>query len=193
MGNGREKHTGEYLKVPSKVGWQLATMTCLIAGIIGLLLLTGGVAAALIGYVESLDAILTGVFLSLALIPGLFRSGVELDPEGKRFREYNGTLGRSKEAWIDVEKDDYLSIVGFSETRGTAGFGRIPRNNKMTMAMSKVYFWSGDWHLEVFKGYYEDASEFAEKFAGEYGLSINDVNKDQDLPGASQSSYNGAY
>jgi len=188
MEKSKKQGSRKYVKLSGKVGLHLATITALIVGVSGVIMCVGGGIAMLFGYAGS--TILTGVFFSLALLPGLYRSGVELDIENKRFREYNGPLGRSKEAWIDVEEEDYLSIVGFSQSRGTVGgIGRVPRRTAMTMSMSRVYFWSGEWHLEVFKGHYEDALVFARKFAKEYSLSINDVNKDQDLPEVSNPSY----
>jgi len=152
----------------------------LVIGSIGIgCLLNGMYELFMVENPESVGLLITGTMLSVAMIPALHRSGIELDPMNKRFREYDGTLGRNKGDWIEVEKDDYLSIVGVNSTHAGSGMGM--RVSRITMGMSKVYFFSGDWHVEVYKGHYEKATKFATTFASTFNLPINDVNKDQNL------------
>jgi hypothetical protein len=49
------------------------------------------------------------------------------------------------------------------------------------MKACKVYYNSGDWHLEVFKSSYEEAKGYAQAFSDAFGLEINDVNKTQSI------------
>ena len=76
-----------------------------------------------------------------------------------------------------MNDEDYVSIVGFSQTRTGSARGA---SSSITVCMSKVYFFSGNWHTEIFKGDYEDAVKVAELFAKTFGIEINDVNKDQE-------------
>lgn len=180
----------KYLKMKGRAGFHFGTHAVMLVGACGAVIFMLGVLQTIVGVSEGLSSMLAGAFLSLLLLPGLFRSGMELDQENKRFREFDGFLGRNKDEWIDVGSEDYLSIVGFTQTQ--SGSGRRP-SATVTMGMSKVYFWSGDWHLELFKGDYDQALKFAEKFAGIYQLAINDVNKDQDLAGPSQGDMNHSF
>jgi len=173
-----------------RAGFHFGTHAVMLVGLVGAAILGLGVLQMILGIEEGTSTSMAGAFLSLLLLPGLFRSGMELDEENSRFREYDGFLGRNKDEWIDVTRDDYLSIVGFTQTQ--SGSGRRP-SATVTMGMSKVYFWSGDWHLELFKGDYDQALKFAKRFAGIYQLAINDVNKDQDLAGPSQGDMNHSF
>lgn len=180
----------KYLKMKGRAGFHFGTHAVMLVGFAGLLILILGILQSVFWVGDGVSTSMAGAFLSLLLLPGLFKSGMELDPESSRFREFDGFLGRNKDEWIAVERDDYLSIVGFTQTQ--SGSGRRP-SATVTMGMSKVYFWSGDWHLELFKGDYDQALKFAEKFAGIYQLAINDVNKDQDLAGPSQGDMNHSF
>lgn len=173
----------DYIKLKGWSGFSFAAHLVPAVGALGLVLAVVGLyQGAQSGDFSSAFA---GIFLSLLLLPAFFKSGMELDPKNKRFREFEGFLGNTKDPWIDVDQADYLSIVGFVQTQ--SGSGRRP-SATVTTGMSKVYFWSGDWHLELFKGNYDQALKFAETFSGHFGLSINDVNKDQNLGGPSQGS-----
>lgn len=176
----------DYLKMKGRSGFHFATHLLPAVGVLGFLLFWVGLYQGLYTPKGDFNSAFTGVFLSLLLLPMLFQTGMELDSENSRFREFEGFLGRSKDPWIEVLETDYLSIVGFTETQ--AGSGRRP-SATVTVGMSKVYFWIGDWHLELFKGEYEQALKFAEKFAAVYGIASNDVNKDQEVEGYSQGSF----
>lgn len=180
------KHPNELITLSGGKGFQLSTIVPLLIGSIGACLILGGLAMALVDGPENLFLLIPGVFMGWLLLPGLHRTGVELDPVNSRFRSYDGPLGRNKATWIEVEEGDYLSIVGFTQTR--SGAGRRP-SASVTLSICKVFFWSGDWHLEVFKGYYEDSKGYAKNFADAFGLLINDVNKEQSLPEVSQGGF----
>lgn len=122
--------------------------------------------------------LIVGCPFCIAWLPASYRSGCELDPENKRFREYEGTFGRSKGEWIEVENGDYVSIVGVNEK--ILAQGRTSVSN-FSMKACKVYYNSGDWHLEVFKSSYEEAKGYAQAFSDAFGLEINDVNKTQSI------------
>lgn len=141
-------------------------------------MLIGEIVSLASGDEISIPTIIFGLLISAAWLPALYQSGLELDAENKRFREFEGTLGSTKGQWILVEDGDYWSIVGINEARrmpGRVGVG------SMHFGMSKVYFFSGDWHIEIFKGDYENAVAMAERLSEQFGIPVNDVNKDQNI------------
>ena len=153
-------------------------------GLVGLFLIGGSVWLSITDNIAALIGLIPGGLFSVGFLPALYRTGVELDTKNKRFREYTGTLGKKKEQWIDIEDDDYISIVGIKTAYAVGLMGRSPatrRARTVLFPMSKVYFFSGDWHIEIFKGHYENAVPVANRFASTFGLEINDVYKDQNL------------
>lgn len=169
-------------------GLPIGKLLATAIGVFGVAVALGSLGSVLMNGLDGLVFVFVGAFLSFLLLPGLYRSGIEIDEENKRFRPYEGMLGNTKGDWIEIEREDYLAIVGVTEARsaGTLRTGVTQVN----LAKSKVFFWSGDWHTEVFKGYYEDAGVFANEFAKPFGLWVNDVNKDQNIQGISQGAFN---
>lgn len=185
MTDVEQKHSGKYLKMRGKGGIPYKSYLMLVLGVGGLLIFSMGILELIFIDGASFDLVMTGGLLSFLIVVSFFRSGIELDVENKRFREFEGILGRTKDPWIDVEDGDYLSIVGSIVTRAAEDHTPVSTRS----ATSKVYFWSGDWHLEIFQGRYRESLAFAEKFGDIYNLPINDVNKDQDLPDVAQTSF----
>lgn len=143
---------------------------------------TVGVIIGLIGLVGledipkniTLVSMILGPLFCLAWFPALFRSGIELDSANRRFREYTGSFGNEKGAWIQVSDADYLSIVGVNEKRTSNGRSAVLTFN---IRACKVYFLQGDWHVEIYKASYPEAKEFAQQFAEALNLEINDINQ----------------
>lgn len=181
-----KKHSGKYLRMEGKGGINFQRYIMLGLGIVGLFVFVSSIFMLFVYGETTLISLIVGGALSLLILASFLRTGLELDPENTRFREFEGFLGKTKDAWIDVEDGDYLSIVGFTQT--SSGSVRRP-SASVTKGMCKVYFWSGDWHLEIFEGNYREALEFTEKFGAHYNLPVNDVNQDQDLPSGSQRSF----
>lgn len=180
----------KYKRVRNRAGFPPVTILATVAGAIGTGMFFYGLWLQLFQRADGSSAIVMGLFMALGLFPAFFRSGIEVDRHKRRFREFDGFLGRDKDDWLNIEDGDYLSIVGFSQGRGA----KTKRASTFIyVAVSKVYFWSGDYHTEIFQGHYEDALKFAKRFGKELGLGINDVNKDQNTPGASMGSNRGAW
>ena len=123
-------------------------------------------------------SIYLGLPTSVAWLPVVYRSGLELDLKNNRFREYHGTFGRKKDDWIEVDKNDYLSLVGVHETRRISG--RFVMDT-VDLPACKVFFLKDDWHIEIYKSKTKKAKKFANCFAGFFQIEINDLNKDQDI------------
>lgn len=185
-----DKSSTTYKKVRNRSGFPIITVLALMAAALGSGMMVYGLVLELVYSADGVGAIVMGAFLGLAWFPGFFRSGIELDIAHRRFREYDGFRGSNKDQWIEIEEGDYLSIVGYSQGRGTRG---LRASSFVHLAMSKVYFWSDDWHIEIFQGHYEDALQFAKTFGKETDLLINDINKDQHISGLSQGSNKGSW
>lgn len=162
-----------YLRINHSTITKPSTAIPLAIGGVGIMLLLMGLANIAD---NGIGMLVIGGICSLALIPGLYQSGIELDKGARRFREFSGSLGKTKGVWIDVEDGDYLSVVGISESRTanirTGGASRI-------VGMSKIYFFSGDWHIELYKGDYENAITMARRIAQLFTIDVNDVNQNQ--------------
>lgn len=185
MKEANEKHSGKYLRMKGKGGVDFQRYTMLGLGILGIL----GVIVSIwmLPHIRNsrIHPVVLSGFLSLLTLVGMMRTGLELDPENKRFREFEGFRGNKKDPWIDVGNGDYLSIVTVLQT--VYGQDRTPMGNPGTAA--KVYFLSGDWHLEIFSGNLRESQEFAQAFSNELGLLVHDVTDNQDLPRRSQNSF----
>lgn len=172
-------------KIHRKSWLNPAVIICALVGIAGLLLLLTGLVTIVIGLFDvklfiglGIIEVFIGGLISMIWIPALYQSGLDLDPKNRRFREFEGTLGKTKGDWIAVEEGDYWSIVGVSQSIHSP---RRSGTASLHYGMSKIYFFSGDWHLEVHKGHYEDALKLATKLSEAFDTPINDVNKDQDI------------
>ena len=156
--------------------YQLSALLPLLVGLAGV----GTVPATLVALVvigpgapEPWIVLVLGALLSFALVPGLYRTGVEADANARRFRQFSGTLGKKKEPWVEVEDGDYVSIVRVTQTLTPNGVEA--RWTPRTVAKSKVYFFNQDGHLELFKGDYERSLKLAQRMAERFNLNINDA------------------
>lgn len=183
--NTMKKYSGKYQQLEGTGGVNLQRYLMLFIGIMGLFLFLVTMGALLLTGSAPLNGLIVGGFLSLLILASMVRTGLELDQDNRRFREFEGFRGRTKDPWIDVEDGDYLSIVGVIET--AYGEDKTPLSTRRSAG--KVFFWSGTWHLEVFKGNQKECQEFAETFSEAFDLPINDVMSDQDLPRNSQTSF----
>ncbi|MBI1184004.1 hypothetical protein GC194_07020 [bacterium] len=118
------------------------------------------------------------MFLFFAFVPVvliLYQTGVEIDFENKRLRDISGMLGSSKKEWQDISDAQYLGMVNSNEGRAVSAYRP---SSSVRLGKTDVNLFLDGYHLHIFTGNGQKATEIADTIAHHLGIEINDARKE---------------